>query len=174
MDIKTIQSRHVYSGKVFNVRQDQVRLPGGQIAELDVLEHHGAVVIVPVDETGQIWFIQQYRHPTGGILMELPAGTLEPEEAAEVCALREVREEIGMSAGNLRKIGEFYIAPGYSTEYLHIFLAKDLKPDPLPADADELITVEKIPAERAYQLAAQGEIHDAKTLAALLLLKNYL
>jgi ADP-ribose pyrophosphatase len=174
MDIKTIESRYIYTGKVFKLRQDQVRLPEGQIAELDIIEHHGAVVIVPVDEVGQIWFIRQYRHPTGGVLLEMPAGTLEPQEDIEACALREVREEIGMSAGSLRKIGEFFIAPGYSTEYLHIFLAKDLKPDPLPGDVDELITVEKIPSDRAYQMAARGEILDAKTLAALLLLKNYL
>jgi ADP-ribose pyrophosphatase len=174
MDIKTIESRYIYTGKVFKLRQDQVRLPEGQIAELDIIEHHGAVVIVPVDEVGQIWFIRQYRHPTGGVLLEMPAGTLEPQEDIEACALREVREEIGMSAGSLRKIGEFFIAPGYSTEYLHIFLAKDLKPDPLPGDVDELITVEKIPSDRAYQMAARGDTLDAKTLAALLLLKNYL
>jgi ADP-ribose pyrophosphatase len=174
MDIKTIESRRIYTGKVFKLRQDQVRMPEGQIAELDIIEHHGAVVIVPVDEEGQIWFIRQYRHPTGGVLLEMPAGTLEPDEDIETCALREVREEIGMSAGSLRKIGEFYIAPGYSTEYIHIFLAKDLKPDPLPGDVDELITVQKIPSQQAYQMAARGEIHDAKTLAALLLLKEYL
>jgi ADP-ribose pyrophosphatase len=174
MQVETIESKPVYAGKIFNVRQDLVLLPGGKFAELDILEHHGAVVIIPLDVKGLLWFIRQYRHAAGEVLLELPAGTLETDETAEACAHREIREEIGMAAGNLIKIGEFFIAPGYSTEYLSIFLAKDLKYDPLPGDADELITVEKVSIVEAYRMVERGLIRDAKTLAALLLLKNHL
>jgi len=99
---------------------------------------------------------------------------MEAEEAAEASARREIREEIGMSAGQLRKIGECYIAPGYSTEILYVYLATDLEPDPLPGDEDEFLKVEKMPVAQAFNLAAQGQIHDAKTLAALLLARPFL
>ncbi len=169
MDYEQIDSETVFRGRVFEVRQDRVRLPDGRIMKLDIVAHPVAVVIVPVDAEGNIWFIRQYRHAAGSVLLELPAGVAEANEPPEFSAGRETREEIGMSAGQLKKIGEFYIAPGYTTEYLYIYLATDLTPAPLPPDDDEFITVERIPIPRAYQLAEQGEIYDAKTLAALLL-----
>lgn len=168
MNMKTLQSSPIYKGKVFTVRQDQVQLPSGKIARLDIVQHHGAVVILPFEDN-LIWFVRQYRHAAGEVLLELPAGTLEPSEDGETCAYREIREEIGMAAGQLKRIGEFFLAPGYSTEYLQIFIARDLTPAPLPQDEDEQITVEKIPVEEAYQMAFRGELRDAKTLAALLL-----
>jgi ADP-ribose pyrophosphatase len=158
-----------YHGKAFDVRQDQVRLPDGQVISLDIVSHVGAVTIVPIDEQGRIWFVRQYRHAAGKELLELPAGTLEDGEAPEVCAQREVREEIGMAAQEIRKIGEFFLAPGYSTEYMVIFLARRLYPDPLPGDQDEFLSAEPLPWERAYQMAEKGEIQDAKSLTALFL-----
>jgi ADP-ribose pyrophosphatase len=121
-----------------------------------------------------LWFVRQYRHAVARELLELPAGTLEAGEDIEACARREIREEIGMSAGKLQKIGEFYPAPGYSTECLYIYLASDLHPDPLPGDDDEFIQVERIPADQVITLAEGGSILDAKTLAALLLARAYL
>jgi ADP-ribose pyrophosphatase len=98
-------------------------------------------------------------------MLELPAGTLEPGEPPETCAHREIREEIGMGAGKLQKIGSFYLAPGYSTEFMHVFLATELSPDPLPGDIDEFLQVEQIPLARIPALVQAGEIVDAKTLA---------
>jgi len=167
MAFETLHSATVYNGRAFDVRRDQVRLPDGQVAHLDIIEHVGAVTILPLDEQGQVWFVRQYRHAARQRLLELPAGTLEPGEPPEVCASREIREEIGMSAGQLRKLGEFFLAPGYSTEYMHIFLATNLRPDPLPGDADEFLSVEKVPLEQALAMARSGELHDAKSLAAL-------
>jgi ADP-ribose pyrophosphatase len=118
--------------------------------------------------------VRQYRHATKQELLELPAGTLEPGEEPEACARREAREEIGMAARLIQKIGEFFLAPGYSNEYMRVYLAIDLTPDPLKGDDDEFITVERIPLEQAYNLAESGEIRDGKTLAALLLAKPYL
>jgi len=169
MQIDTIKSKAIFQGRAFNVRQDEIRLPNGRTTLLDIVDHKGAVTILPVDENNHIWFIQQYRHAAGKIILELPAGTLEEGEDPETCAFREIREEIGMSASKIEKIGEFYMAPGYSTEYLYAYLATDLKPEPLPGDEDELIKVEKIPTDKAYLLAKSGQIHDSKTLATLLL-----
>jgi len=174
MEIKTISKKEVYAGKVFRVRQDTIMLPNQNQVTYDVVDHHNAVVIVPVDEKGELWFIRQYRHATGEVLLEFPAGTLEKDEPAEVSAFRETREEIGMAPGKLTKIGEFYITPGYSTEYLYIYLAENLSPDPLPGDIDELIEVEKISVENAYHMVRTGKIRDAKTLAVMLLAQPYL
>lgn len=174
MNITVLQQRKIYKGKVFDVHQEQVRFPNGHESSLDIIRHGGAVVILPVDRHNQIYFIRQYRHAVGEILLELPAGTLEPGEDPFICANRELREETGMSASNLEKIGEFYIAPGYSTEYLHIFLATDLQHDPLTGDDDELITIELINVHEAYEIAAKGDIRDAKTLATLLLASSRL
>jgi ADP-ribose pyrophosphatase len=174
MKLETIQTTPIYHGRVFDVRVDEVRLPDGRTKKLDIVDHPGAVVIVPVDAQGQVWFIRQYRHAAGQEMLELPAGVCEPGEAPERSAARETQEEIGMSAGDMKKIGEFYIAPGYSTEYLHIYLATRLTPAPLPPDDDEFIVVERIPIAQAYALAGQGQIYDSKSLAALLLAQTHL
>jgi ADP-ribose pyrophosphatase len=174
MPFETIHSETVFSGRVFRVRLDQVRLPDGRQVRLDIVEHRGAVTLVPVDNDGQIWFVRQYRHPAETILLELPAGVMEESEGPEASALRELREEIGMAAGSLQKIGEFFLAPGYSTEYMYVYLATGLHPDPLPGDEDELIEIEKIPIQRAYALIREGVYRDSKTLATLLLAQPYL
>lgn len=165
------QSEWVYRGRAFQVRKDRVRLPDGGIAQLDIVEHVGAVTIVPVDDDDQVWFVRQYRHATGKDLLELPAGTLEPGEPPEVCAAREIREEIGMRAGTLRKLGEFYLAPGYSTEYMHVFLATGLVPDPLPGDQDEFLSIVRYPLAEVDRLVRLGEIQDGKSLAGIYLLR---
>lgn len=174
MKIQMLKSETIYHGRVFDVRIDQVRLPNGKVMQLDIVEHPGAVVLVPVDTTGRIWLIQQYRHAAQEELLELPAGVVEAGERIEEGALRELREEIGMNAGKIEKIGEFFTTPGYSTEYLYIYLVSELTPDPLRADEDEIIKVLPLPAEQVYSMAATGQIRDAKTLAALLLAQRHL
>lgn len=171
---QTIRSETVYSGKVFKVRVDQVQLDSGKVIKLDIVQHNGAIVIVPLDHEGNIWFVEQYRHAAGETLLELPAGTLEDQEDPLASAQRELREEIGMAASSLTPLGEFYIAPGYSTEYLYIFLAENLTPDPLPLDEDEMIRVIKAPVAEVLQWVREKKIRDAKTLAALLLAQPYL
>jgi len=174
MPFETVKSETLYIGKAFDVRRDQILLPDGKKASLDVVVHPGAVTLIPIDTHGQILFVRQYRHSVGMDLLELPAGTLEKGEDPEVCAHREVREETGMSAASLVKIGEFFLAPGYSTEYMYIYLATNLIPDPLPGDEDEFITVETITSSRIPELISQGVIQDAKSLAALYLAQLYL
>jgi ADP-ribose pyrophosphatase len=124
-------------------------------------------VLVPWDTADRIWFVRQYRHAVKLELLELPAGTLEPNELPAVCAGRELREEIGMSARELAPLGTFYLAPGYSSEYMHAFLARDLHPDPLPADEDEILQPVAIPLEKVKSMLFDGEFQDAKTITAL-------
>lgn len=169
MSFEVIKSNTVYQGRAFTVRHDQVRLPGGRLAQLDIVDHPGAVTLVPVDERGHILFVRQFRYAVQQDLLELPAGTLEQGESPENCALREVREETGMSASQVRKLGEFFLAPGYSTEYMHIYLLTGLKPEPLEGDEDEFISVEPLSIEQAFQLVRSGVIRDAKSISALFL-----
>jgi ADP-ribose pyrophosphatase len=103
------------------------------------------------------------------VLLELPAGTLDPGEDPEACAVRECREETGMSPGRITRLGGFFVAPGYSTEFIHLYLAEDLKPAPLTPDEDEDLSVERLTLDRAHDLARSGELRDAKSLAGLAL-----
>jgi len=172
--IELIQSERKYQGRAFSIRQDHVRWPHGGTSKLDIVEHSGAVTILPVDEQGNVWFVRQYRHAIGVELLELPAGTLEEDEEPLACAQREIQEEIGMAAGDMHKIGDFYLAPGYSTEFMHVFLGTKLFPSELPADDDEFLSVEKIPLADVIQMAQKSQILDAKTLAVVFLALPYL
>lgn len=174
MTFKTIRSDTVFKGRAFNVRQDDIQLPDFSVTRLDIVDHPNSIGIVPVDDQGSVWFVNQYRHPTGGNSLELPAGVMDVGETPEQTAAREIREEIGMAAGKLQKIGQFYLAPGYSTELMHIFLATELYPSPLPPDEDEYIQIEKIAIAQALQMAETGQIEDAHTVAALHLARHYL
>lgn len=174
MKFEILNQETIYRGRAFNVRRDEVRTPNQRSVHVDIIEHVGAVTILPVDDEGRILFVRQYRHATGRELLELPAGTLDPGEPPELCARREIREETGCAAGKLIKLGEFFLAPGYSTEYMVVFLATELTHDPLPGDQDEFITLQAVPIDQAYRMALSGELLDGKSLATLLLARSYL
>jgi ADP-ribose pyrophosphatase len=164
-----IESSKVFEGRLISVRKDTVKLPNGRTSTREVVVHPGAVAIVPMLEDGRVILVKQYRHAVGKILMEIPAGTLHPDETPEECALRELREEIGYSAGRLEKLTSVYLAPGYSTELIHLFLATDLQPAEGEADEDEFLKPVTLTIDEAIAQIADGEIQDAKTVAALLL-----
>jgi ADP-ribose pyrophosphatase len=174
MKFELLKSETKYEGRAFKIRVDHLLTPGGQTVKYDIVEHVGSIVIVPVDADGQMYFVRQYRQAAGQEILELPAGTLEKDEPPAEAAAREVREEVGLAAKNLREIGSFYLAPGYATEYMHVFLATELFHDPLDPDADEYLSVEKMPVARAFELAESGQIQDAKSLAALFLVRQYI
>lgn len=174
MGFELIKSEVVLKARVFLLRRDWLKTPDGRETTYDIIEHHGSVAIVPIDADGNMLFVRQYRHAAGRDVLELPAGTLEPNEDPQVCAAREIREETGFAAGKLEKIGEFYLAPGYSTEFMVVFLATELTYDPLEADADEFLSVEKIPVAEAIERSERGEVPDAKSLAALWLARSHL
>lgn len=174
MPFELIKSETLMQGRAFKIRRDHLKTPDGRDTKFEIIEHGGSVIIIPVDSDGNIHFVRQYRHAAGVDLLELPAGTRDGDEPYEDCAAREIREETGMEAGALQKIGEFYLAPGYSTEFMGVFIATDLKHNPLEADDDEFLEVEKLSVKEAFETAGQGEMPDAKTLAALLLAKPFL
>ena len=169
-----IRSEVVYPGRAFTIRRDHLRMPDGHETKFDIVEHVGSVIIIPVDANGNLLFVRQYRHAAGLDLLEFPAGTLDEGEAPDACASREIREETGMAARRFERLGGFYLAPGYSTEYMHVYLATDLIHDPLEADADEFLSVERIPMVEALAMAERGGLPDAKSLAAFTLALQFL
>lgn len=169
-----LQSKIAYRGRAFSIRRDEVRFPDGHETFYDIVDHAGAVALVPVDPTGKIWMVRQYRHSTGQVILELPAGTLEQGEPPEVCAARECREEIGMAPGRLELLGEGFLAPGYSTEYMYFFLATDMSPSPLEGDQDEDLAVELVDPGQVRALLASRNLVDVKTIAGLFLAQGHL
>ena len=169
-----LKTETLLQGRAFKIRRDTLKTPDGRETKFDIVEHGGSVVIVPVDTDGNLLFVRQYRHAASMDMLELPAGTRDGDEPFEDCAAREIREETGMEAGKLIQVGSFYLAPGYSTEYMGVFLATDLKHNPLEADDDEFLSVEKIPVQEALKMAERGDMPDAKSLAALLMARSYL
>lgn len=174
MPFKLIRSETLLQGRAFKIRRDTLKTPDGRETKLEIVDHGGSVVIIPIDDEKNMLFVRQYRHAAKADLLELPAGTRDKEEPFEKCAAREIREETGLEAGSLQKVGGFYLAPGYSTEFMVVFIATELKENPLDADEDEFLQVEKIPVKKAVEMAEHGEVPDAKSLAALLLARSYL
>ncbi len=174
MPFELLRTETLLKGRAFAIRRDWMKTPDGRETKYDIIEHGGSVVLIPLDTEGNLLFVRQYRHAAARDLLELPAGTRDGGEPFEDCARREIREETGMEAGQLEKIGEFYLAPGYSTEFMAVYLATDLKRNPLEPDSDEFLSVEKIPVKKALEMAERGEVPDAKSLAALLLAEKYL
>jgi len=174
MNHQIIRKETLYFGRAFNVQAVEMELPNGRQVTYDLVDHLGSITIVPVDALGNLYFVRQYRLAANGMLLELPAGVLEENEDPLVGAGREIREETGLAAGTLHKLGEVYLAPGYSNEHMVIYLATDLYPAPLDADDDEFLELEIIPCKEAFQKALTGQIADSKTLAALLLAQPYL
>jgi ADP-ribose pyrophosphatase len=160
---------HVFDGKIISVRVDTLRAADGRTFSREVISYGSAVVLVPLAGDGRLLMVRQYRHPAGRWMLELPAGGVDERDSSpEAAALRELREETG-HRGTLARIGGFFLAPGYSDEYQHIFAATDLVEDPLDADEDEDLTLERVGLEDALRLVGQGEICDAKSIAALML-----
>ncbi|MEJ5241711.1 MAG: NUDIX hydrolase [Anaerolineales bacterium] len=173
-NFRLLKSEVLFQGRAFRIRRDVLLTPDGRETRFDIVEHHGSVILIPLDEEGNLLFVRQYRHAVGGELLELPAGSLDEGEAPETCAARELREETGYAAQVLEKVGEFYLAPGYSTEKMTVFIARQLYPAPLQADADEFLDLVRLPLREALRAAETGKIPDAKSLAALYLAQEKL
>lgn len=168
----TVASRRVHDGWV-GLRVDTLRFASGREGTVDVVDHPGGVTLVAFDPQGRLLLVRQYRHPVGRALLELPAGTLDPGESPERCAERELQEETGYRPGRLERLGGFCTAPGYCSEYLHVFLGTDLVASRLEGD-EEAIELEPTPMDEVLRLLDAGEIEDAKTAGALLLyLRRY-
>jgi ADP-ribose pyrophosphatase len=166
---RCVDSKHIFSGRVFNVRVDTVTLPGGRRATREVVEHNGAVAMIPIDAEGNVVLVSQYRHPVGSTLLEIPAGRLESGEDPADCAARELAEEIGERPAHLEPLGAMYVAPGYSSELIHYFLATDFSPAAAAPDDDEIIECVRLPLTEAREMCRRGEIRDGKTVCGILL-----
>jgi len=167
-------AKRVYEGNIINLRVDTITLPGGRTAKREVVEHSGAVAVVPVNEKGEILLVRQYRHATGKSLLEIPAGKLEPGESMTDCAGRELLEETGYEATKLKKMVSFFSTPGFTNEMLHLFLATGLAYKGQKLDDEEDIDVLTMPFGRAIELIWKGEICDAKSIAGILAAPHYL
>ena len=166
----TLGSRRAFDGKRVRVRVDAVRLPSGRESVREVVEHPGAVAVVPLTPDGQVLLLRQFHHAIGRALLGVPAGTLEPGEPPAETARRELIEETGHEAGRLTELVAFYTSPGYSDERLIVFRADDCRPTGGGPDPDESIRVVPTPLARIPELLAPGpdQIQEAKTLVALL------
>src|SRR2546421_610982 len=123
---KLVESKLIYNGRIVHLYVDTVELPNGKRAQREIVRHTGAVAIVPIDSDGNVVMVRQYRHAAGRVLLEIPAGTLNPGEDPDLCAGRELQEETGYKPGKLRRIGGIHLAPGYSTEFIHLYVATQL------------------------------------------------
>jgi ADP-ribose pyrophosphatase len=160
------KSDNVYNGRILNLRVDQVELDDGKSTVREVVEHRGAAAIVPVLQD-KVVLVRQFRYAAGSELLEIPAGTLERGEDPEACAKRELEEETGYKCSELQKMLECFMAPGYSTEKIHFYLAKNLRPSKMRTEEDERIQTQVIPIAAAMEMIRKGEIHDAKTVCGL-------
>ena len=165
---EVIQSQHLYRGRIVNLRLDTVRLANGREATREVVEHVPAAAAVPLLPDGGVVLVEQWRQPVGRPLLEIPAGIVEPGEEPIQTIRRELVEETGYTAGRLELLLATYLAPGYSQELIHIFLAEDLQPGVATPDADELLHVRIVPLAEAVAACLRGEVTDAKTVVGLL------
>jgi len=160
-------SSRVYDGRILNLRVDQLMLGNGKTAKREIIEHRGAAAIVPIIQDRDVVLVRQYRYAVATDLLEVPAGTMEQGETPEECAVRELEEETGYRCKEIEKILEFFPVPGYSTEKIHVYIAKGLSQSKMNTEDDEQISVEILPMENALEKVRSGEIHDAKSICAL-------
>lgn len=165
---KIINSQKVFEGRVFNVTVDTVR-EGELTYQREVVHHGGSAVIVPVFDDGTVALVRQYRHPVVRYLLEAPAGTLADGERPEVGADRELQEELGLIAGNMEKLSEFFVSPGFCEEKMWVYLATELVQGQQRLEEDELLDVVRVPISEALEMITSGEIQDAKTIIGLML-----
>lgn len=163
-----LASQVVFEGHVVRVRLDQVRLRSGRVTTREIVEHRGAVGMVPVTPDGHVLLVRQYRRALGGWTLEIPAGSLEPGEDPATCVQRELAEEVGVEAGRVEHLVTFAPSPGFLTELLYLYLCTDLRPRALPREEEEMEVV-RLPLGEARRKVDAGEIRDAKSIIGLVL-----
>ncbi len=161
----TISSTQVHDGQRISLRIDEFSLGDRPPVSKEIIDHPGSVVILPVTNDGHILLVKQWRQAAQKVLLEAPSGTREPGEDPLATAHRELREETGFSANSMMPLGGSWVAPGYSTEYTHAYLAQDLHENPLPQDAGEDIHTVTVPIEKISTMIREGELQDQMTIA---------
>jgi ADP-ribose pyrophosphatase len=170
-----LESTLAFTGRVFTVTRDRVRLPHGVETTLDVVRHRGSVVLIPMPDPDSVILVRQYRHAIGQHVWELPAGSLDPGEDADAAALRECHEEIGQAATHAERIASLYPSPGYTTEVMHFYVLTGLHTPAHAAaqDEDEDLEPRTFSMAELRALAAAGALQDMKTVAAIQLLESW-
>ena len=174
MSVKVNSSVTIHRGRVFRMVSENIVLPNGVSIDIETIRHPGASAIIPLSDKDTVMLIKQFRHAVGEYIWEIPAGTLDPEETPITCARRELIEEVGVSAGTWRKLGEITPVPGYSDERIHIFLATDLMPAQQNLESDELLDVHEVGFDEAINMIYEGAIQDSKTICGLFLTMQWL
>ena len=165
---RTLSSKLLHEGRNFRFKTDEVELPGGRRTVRDIVEHPGAVAIIPVLPDGRVVLVRQYRYAVRRELLEIPAGTLEAGEPALDCARRELAEETGYEAGRMERLMGCYVAPGYSSELIQFYVATELRWVGMASEPDESITVERLGLDEVLAMIEGNAIEDAKTIAGVL------
>jgi len=168
MKEETLSSRQIFKGRIVNLAVHTVLLPDGKTTQRELIKHSGAVAIVAVNAEQQILLVKQYRIGAGREMYEIPAGLLEPGENPRESAERELREETGCRPTSLESLGGLYAAPGYTTEYIHLFYAPGYERAPLSQDADEFVESLQLPLLEALNMVERGEINEAKSVIGIL------
>lgn len=171
---EVLSTTRPFEGKIVSVRVDQIQHEDGKVQRQEVVEHRESMTVIAIDGENRILLCSQYRHPTGEVLLETPAGSVDPGETAEESVNRELAEETGYCARDVRHIGSFYLAPGWTTEYMHAYLAQDLYESYAEPDEDERIEVVKLSLEDWEARIKAGDIKDCKSIAAWYLARAHL
>jgi len=166
---KKLDSKIVYDGKLLTVYCDKVELPNGREARREFIRHPGAVAVVPVTPEGNIVLVRQYRYPVGKTMLEVPAGKLDKGEHPDACARRELEEETGYVAHQIKRLSSIYTTPGFTDEVIHLYIAEQLTLAKQCPDEDEFLDVEVYTKEQIRIMMNDGTINDAKSMLALLL-----
>ena len=171
MPEELISTERIFDGVVARLRVDTIRKDSGEVTTREIIEHAPCIAVIPIDADDNVVFVRQFRRATMQDLLEIPAGGMEPGETPEEACVREMQEEIALRPATLVRLGGIYSSPGFTDEYLHLFLATDLEPGRLVAEDTDEIDIVRVPFAEVPALAAAGKFEDAKTLAALYLLQ---
>ena len=172
LEEKTISSDRFYTGKGITLKVDTVEIPGQGYQKRELVEVGGAVGIVAITDDNKVVLVKQFRKPIEKPIFEIPAGKLEKNESPKECAERELKEETGYSAKNIKLIHKFFTSAGFSNEIMFVYLATGLTPGENNLDADEFLDVYEIELEEAYNMVLKNDVEDAKTSIGLLLVKD--
>ena len=172
---KKISSENVFDGTLLHVKKDTVELPNGHQSTREWIEHPGASAVIPLLPDNQIILVKQFRYPVGQVTLEVPAGKLDGKgEDPLICAVRELSEETGYTAGKIWKLTTIATTVGFSNEVIHLYAATNLTAGKQHPDEDEFINTVKIPLTAALQMVETGKIIDAKSIISILLLAKHL
>lgn len=169
---KTISEEYKYKGKTINLKVAEVQLPNGKVATREIVEHPGAVAVIPILDNGNVILVEQFRKALDEVILEFPAGKLHKNEELESCAIRELEEETGYRANNMEFLGKLAMAPGFADEIIYVYRATGLYKGKTNWDEDEFINIKNLSMDEIKSLIKEGKIYDAKTVAAMWMLSS--